>query len=278
MKIRIAIFVGFFGSAVALAGVGAFGHQDRAAWRGEAEQACLAEGRVKASAFVRPLDEIVDQETCGLEHPFRVLALANGAIGVEPSARLGCSMTAALDVWLRDIVQPAARARFGAEVAEIRNAGSYACRKSREAGEPRLSEHAYGNGIDLAAFILADGREIVVGAAGDSRAAAFLGDVQSGACGLFKTVLGPGADKTHDDHIHLDLARYDIDGRVTRCGPRPAEPALPGLVPPADGDAPAVSFAPPAGVEVARARPAADADLPTGSVTPARSVAAEPTP
>ena len=276
MIIRIAIFVGFFSSAVALAGVGAFGKQERAAWRGEAEEACVAAGQVKPTTFVRPLGEIAGQDICGVDHAFRVLALADGAVSVQPSARLGCAMTAALDLWVRDSVQPAARARFGVEVAEIRNAGSYACRKAREAGEPGLSEHAFGNGIDVAAFILADGREIPVAAVGDPAAAAFLDDVRSGACGTFRTVSGPGADGSGDGHLHLDLARYDADGRVTRCGPRPAEPAGRGLAPPADDHAPEVSSAP--RLDGGAPRPAADTEVATGSVTLARPVAAEPTP
>ena len=93
------------------------------------------------------------------------------------------------------------------------------------------------------AFILADGREIVVvkGWRGEPAEQDFLREVFVGACRYFTTVLGPGADSFHHDHIHLDLARHDPRGERGICKPmlkfaprlepghRPADP--PGSAP-----------------------------------------------
>ncbi len=88
-------------------------------------------------------------------------------------------------------------------------------------GQPgaRISEHAFGNALDIAAFVLADGRKVTVkknwNGAPDEQA--FLHDVQGGACGMFTTVLAPGSNIYHYDHIHVDLMRRS-KGRVI-CNP-----------------------------------------------------------
>jgi len=84
-------------------------------------------------------------------------------------------------------------------------------------GQPgaRISEHAFGNALDIAAFTLADGRRIVVkdGWRGAPEEQGFLRDVQASACQHFSTVLAPGSNAYHYDHIHVDLMRRS-SGRV----------------------------------------------------------------
>ena len=38
----------------------------------------------------------------------------------------------------------------------------------------------------------------------------FLNAISASACGYFTTVLGPGSDAAHSDHLHLDLALRSI--------------------------------------------------------------------
>src|SRR5262249_6788167 len=72
----------------------------------------------------------------------------------------------------------------------------------------RMSEHGFGNAIDISSFTLADGRRITVkqGWRGDDDERAFLREIRKDACAEFMTVLGPGSDSHHGDHFHLDLA------------------------------------------------------------------------
>lgn len=72
-------------------------------------------------------------------------------------------------------------------------------------GETKLSEHAYGNALDVAGFGLADGRHIDVRVDAPGADAKFLDAVRKAACGPFKTVLGPGSDAEHALHFHFDL-------------------------------------------------------------------------
>lgn len=128
-----------------------------------------------------------------------------------PLTPLSCPMAAAYILWTREVVQPAARRYYGQTVKTIESWGSYACRPvNNQAGE-RLSEHATANALDVPGFVLADGRRIRVvdGWNGeDAQGRAFLRAVHKGACGLFGTVLGPDANAFHQDHIHLDMARW----------------------------------------------------------------------
>jgi len=82
-----------------------------------------------------------------------------------------------------------------------------------------LSAHGHANAIDVAGFVLADGRTVQVktGWWGAFAERTFLRDVHRGSCNLFTTVLGPSYDANHRDHFHLDLARHGRDGANTIC-------------------------------------------------------------
>jgi hypothetical protein len=98
---------------------------------------------------------------------------------------------------------------FGTRVAEIKQISAYSCRGMNGNSHAHISEHAFGNALDIAAFVLADGRRVTVkdGWRGMPEEQGFLRDVQSGACVHFTTVLAPGSNVYHYDHIHVDLMR-----------------------------------------------------------------------
>jgi len=155
---------------------------------------------------------------------------ATGSIvpaAVTPPATLSCPIVSALDRWVAGGVQPAALRWFGVPVTEIRQISAYSCRQMNGAGGRGISEHAFGNALDIAAFTLADGRKIVIKNAwrnGTPEEQGFLHDVQLFACDTFNTVLAPGYNAAHYDHIHVDLMRR-------KSGRRPCRPqAIPGEV------------------------------------------------
>jgi extensin-like protein len=134
---------------------------------------------------------------------------AVGPVAVKPAATLACPIVSALDRWLTDSVQPAAQRWFGARVVEIKQISAYSCRGMNGSANAHISEHAFGNALDIAAFTLADGRRISVkdGWHGMPEEQGFLRDVQGAACQQFNTVLAPGSNAYHYDHIHVDLMR-----------------------------------------------------------------------
>jgi hypothetical protein len=141
------------------------------------------------------------------------------AAAVSPAATLACPMVSALDRWVTDSLQPAAQRWFGSPVAEIKQISAYSCRgMNGQAGAP-ISEHAFGNALDIAAFTLADGRRITVrdGWRGAPEEQGFLRDIEAAACEQFMTVLAPGSNAYHYDHMHLDLMRRSSGTRI--CNP-----------------------------------------------------------
>ena len=119
-----------------------------------------------------------------------------------------CPVAAALALFERDALQPAAARNFASRVAVIQHAGSYSCRRLYGRAEGQFSEHASADAVDIIGFRLTDGTRISVlrdwPSAGPK--GAFLRDVRDGACGLFATVLSPDYNVAHADHLHFDQA------------------------------------------------------------------------
>lgn len=126
-----------------------------------------------------------------------------------------CPVVAGFALWLQRGVQPAAEELLGARVARIEHLGAYSCRRlyGRDAGA--WSEHATGNAIDIAGFVLDDGRRLTLlgGWNGDdAEEAAFLRRARDEACAIFGTVLSPDYNAAHADHFHFDQAARGFGG------------------------------------------------------------------
>jgi hypothetical protein len=133
-----------------------------------------------------------------------------GPVEVKPAATLACPLVSALDQWISAAVQPAALHWFRQPVVEIKQISAYSCRGMNGDPNAHISEHAFGNALDVAEFTLADGHKVSVqyGWHGTPEEQGFLHDVQSAACDEFTTVLAPGANVYHYNHIHIDLMRH----------------------------------------------------------------------
>lgn len=131
-----------------------------------------------------------------------------GGLLAPGAPQMTCPTLVGYELWLRQIVQPAARDLLGSEVVRIEHLGTYNCRRIGNGNQGRWSEHASGNAIDIAAFVLADGGKISVleDWPGEGASARFLRQVRDGACDSFGTVLSPDYNAAHADHLHLDQA------------------------------------------------------------------------
>ena len=110
------------------------------------------------------------------------------------------------------MLQPEARRVLGASVQRLEHYGSYACRNVYGREDGRLSQHATANALDLAGFVLADGRRITVARhwPGNGAEADFLQAIHRGACRFFNGVMGPEYNLAHADHLHLDRGPYRV--------------------------------------------------------------------
>lgn len=240
------------GAGAILAGCGSFRREQRAEWRDQAEASCIKSGRVRENQYIKISKAIDGPGVCGANYPMKVAALAtpvapdvaqNGNLiltsgnmmltSITPTATLACPMVSAVDDWLASEVQAAAMTWFGQPVIELITFGSFACRPMNHRAGARLSEHSFANAIDAKAFKLADGRtvSIVKGWRGAADEQGFLREVTHGACKHFTTVLAPGSDALHYDHLHMDLARHNAKGDRRVCRPRVDMPAPPSALP-----------------------------------------------
>jgi hypothetical protein len=176
------------------------------------ELACRARLRALGVDFSdhAPIDE---PPGCIVAHPLTVKSLGRG-IDIEPDAVLNCATTEATARFLADVVAPTAKSVFGENLVAISHGSAFVCRPRN--GTTKLSEHAFGNAVDIGGFKLAGGRTINVTAATDPKEADFLSKVRMTACGPFKTVLGPGSDADHAQHFHFDLAKRRNGGTYCR--------------------------------------------------------------
>ena len=147
-------------------------------------------------------------------------------VAVNPPPVLLCSMAEAVAQWIRTDVGPAA-AGLGAPLAAVTNLDSYECRSRNRVAGGKLSEHGKGNALDVSAIKLRNGA--LFNLTDPLVSKPFREQMRALACGRFTTVLGPGSDGYHNDHIHLDLLERSHGYRI--CQWNVLEPVVAGDVP-----------------------------------------------
>jgi hypothetical protein len=173
----------------------------------QSERQCLARlGQTQAN--FTPLPDQYFGAGCSTLNTVRLAWLRSDEAHLQ-LANLGpvtCSLATALQGWARFGVDRAARQALGSPLARIDTFGSYNCRNV--AGTDHRSGHATANAVDVAAFVLADGRRISVkGDWSDGTAAerSFLRLIRTSACRRFDIVLTPDYNTAHHDHFHLEV-------------------------------------------------------------------------
>ncbi|HCP82438.1 MAG TPA: extensin family protein [Octadecabacter sp.] len=142
---------------------------------------------------------------CGVDGAVRLTAVSG--VTLSTPATINCSTAIALKSWVENGVLPTV-GDTGGGVDSLRVVAHYACRSRNNQSGARLSEHSFGNAIDIAGIGLADGTEMTVLTGWNGQYATQLRQMWQAACGPFGTVLGPEADRHHRDHFHFDTADY----------------------------------------------------------------------
>ncbi len=171
-------------------------------------QACLSE-LDKYDVSYSEVEPIIaaDDPDCGILRPIQVTEIAQG-VAIEPAATLRCETAASLARWTHDFVLPAGNRlnNRGALVA-LENGSGHICRRRNNASDGKLSEHGVGNAFDVLGFRFDDGSSIAIQPreADGTLEEAFQDAVRASACLEFSTVLGPGSNASHANHLHLDV-------------------------------------------------------------------------
>ncbi len=143
---------------------------------------------------------------CSIKNPVKI----NEVDGVKFTREVlvGCDAAKSLYGWVRKSAKPVV-GRKGGGLAKIQMIAGYSCRNRNSAKSGKLSEHAKGKAVDIAGFVLKDGTILSVKRDWHSKSKGrTLKKLHKTACGPFGTVLGPNANRFHQDHFHFDVARY----------------------------------------------------------------------
>jgi hypothetical protein len=175
------------------------------------------DARYVTFSFTPPIAE----GDCAIPLPVRLRSLAIGAddIPFRGEPMLDYRLAERLADWIGNVVAPLARHHLGSRLAAVETGPGYVCRNRNNEAAGKLSEHAKGNALDIFAFTLSDGRRVAIRPP-DRPAptvAAFLAAVRVTACGYFLTVLGPGSDAAHAEHLHLDLGLHGRSANYRIC-------------------------------------------------------------
>lgn len=147
---------------------------------------------------------------CGIKGAVKLRSVSG--VTLSQAALMDCGTAKALKKWVNKGVKPAFGNKGGG-IAKLRVAAHYACRTRNNQPGAKISEHGKGRAIDISAFILRDGTTVDVLNGWRSKAwRKPLAKAHKAACGPFGTVLGPKADRFHQDHFHMDTARYRSGG------------------------------------------------------------------
>jgi hypothetical protein len=181
-------------------------------------------------ATFQPLPVLVGPGECGATDAVLLDAVIlpdQNKVIVSPAATLRCPIAVQIAQWVRDDVAPSVL-KFGAPLRGLDNFDSYECRGRNRVRGAILSEHGRADALDVRLFKLADGKTLTltdVNVDKDWREA-----LKASACARFSTILGPGSDGAHEEHIHLDLAErrnnYKVCEWDVRVPPPPPPPAV----------------------------------------------------
>jgi hypothetical protein len=140
---------------------------------------------------------------CHAEQVVHLLSVSNDVL-LSPPATLRCSMAQVVARWSNDIFQDSARQTLGEVPRQMLIGTSYQCRTQNRQANAKLSEHAFANALDVMGFSLSNNRALMIGPTLDSKQALFAAEIRRKACLYFSTVLGPGSDAEHGNHLHID--------------------------------------------------------------------------
>ena len=186
------------------------------------DQACLDRLGAAGIEFESITLPPAPKSGCAIDTPVRLKAIKlaprwRTSIRLPDEPTLSCRFGERFGHWLRDLVAPLIAGELAVELKSVRTGPGYECRNRNRAEAGKISAHASGLAADVASFELANGRTLTVKPDGDEHSQATVAAIRVAACGWFTTVLGPGSDPAHADHMHVDIMQHGSSDRYRIC-------------------------------------------------------------
>jgi hypothetical protein len=184
------------------------------------DDTCLQQLRAQGADFTIAADT-VESGLCHVYTPvhLRSVTAQKHVVKLPEEPLLNCKYALQLSKWLRESAAPILSAQTNSTVDKISTGPGYQCRGRNGDASAKISEHGYGNAVDISSFHLANGKDIIVQDASNPYAASYamLHGLRSSACGYFTTVLGPGSNEAHATHFHFDMGTHGKSGNYRIC-------------------------------------------------------------
>lgn len=173
--------------------------------------ACLRELAALGVEFIRQ-QPFENEHGCRIADPVKIISVLGGnntiSLGAQP--QLSCQFALRFSIWLSDVSAPVTENLTKSPLNSVATGPGFVCRHRNNDAARKISEHAFGNAIDVTSFRFANGQNIPVsavlnGSAGEKRA---LSALRTASCGFFTTVLGPGSNEAHSSHFHFDHGKH----------------------------------------------------------------------
>jgi hypothetical protein len=186
------------------------------------DEDCLERLKAAGIAFEQTTQHAAANPACVIDTPVRLTAVPvtprpGASVRLPEEPMLACRFAERLAHFIGDLAAPVIAGRLSFELKGVRTGPGYECRNRNRAANGHLSAHALGIAVDVAAFELANGKTLPVKPDGDARGQAAVTAIRMAACGWFTTVLGPGSDAAHTDHMHLDILVHGSSDRYRIC-------------------------------------------------------------
>jgi hypothetical protein len=186
------------------------------------DEACLDRLKAAGIQFEPVPAPAAANPACVIDTPVRLTAVAvatrpGAVVRLPEEPILACRFAERLGRFVGDLAAPLVAGRLAVDLKAVRTGPGYECRNRNRAATGHLSAHALGLAVDVATFELAAGKALPVKSDGDERAHAVVEAIRTAACGWFTTVLGPGSDAAHTDHMHLDIQTHGSSDRYRIC-------------------------------------------------------------
>ncbi len=182
-------------------------------------QQCLADLKA-ANVQFRALGAVT-KDGCAVDNAVELDAVPSpfGTVSAPAKPTLACAFARQFATWVRDVAAPLTLAYMGSRLTAIDTGPGFVCRNRYDKPGEKVSEHARGDAIDVAAFALENGVKLTVK---DSSASARIEGVllktfRATGCGYFTTILGPGSNDAHKEHFHFDMGQHGASANYRIC-------------------------------------------------------------
>jgi hypothetical protein len=185
-----------------------------------AGEECLAALRTSKLEF-ETVATPVSNGPCQVNMPVRLLAVPTrlGRVVLPDKPTFNCRFARQFAQWLSDAGAAVVTAQMNTTLTRVSTGPGYECRGRNGDITAKLSEHAFGNAVDITTLSTADGRTIQVSDAVVTTSPDYqlLRGLRTTACGYFSTVLGPGSNAAHATHFHFDMGLHGKSAAYRVC-------------------------------------------------------------